>query len=849
MAPRMLSGRQVASRQALPPGPVTLYGPNNQPISSYNFGTFQDPNRWPSPGTPLQPQEPEGTDPRVFGFQAGYNLAYSPRGQNRNLTPFASLRILADTCDLIRLAIQDYKNQVIALEWDVTTKDEAKKEGREADIAAAKKKIEKPDGIQPMHLWLSKMVEEALVTDALSVYRRRTEAGDPHSLVILDGTTITPIVDVNGLPPDPPDPAYYQIVQGVPKVWMTRPFPEDVEPPPGIRKVELLYLPRNPRTWTPYGISPVEFVIIAVNLALRRQMFYLSFYTDGTLPDALYKLPESWTPKSIKEFQQIWKENLAGDDAERRGLRFVPGGTGAGLENPKGHEEWKYEFDEWLGRVICWAFNISHLPISKMMNRAVAEQADVGETDSGLKPIKQFIREFFTSQLNDFYGYPDLQMVFTSDKTVDQEFERQRAVDFIDRGLWTIDDVIVPMGKKPSGIPRFIRTPSGPVFFDDLLSLTPEERRAALAPKPPPGAGEGAVKPGEEGNLPPEAGSEGGKKPPPGKGAGEKGMPEEAKTDLRRWRTKVMKAVKAGRRAPSFETKVVPEGLRIALAEWCAHARTAEDVAWAFKALPRAKRPAVAARKRIRAERELRRVVGDHFKKHAPLLADKVLPHYKDLMKKREEVKKAEGGEGYDGPTDGEVKESLAFDDLMVKIRPILSGTYADAESSASNLSGIEVEFGITDTEAIDYAYDRSAELVGMRVLPDGTLIDNPNPKWSVPQSVRDTIRQKVEQALEEGWSEKELQEAIEGGRIWDWRSDMIARTETAFALNAGTASIYKKAGVERVLIYDGPGCLIDGHDDDEAGVDGEVWTVEEWMDNPIGHPNCRRDAGPILEE
>jgi 2'-5' RNA ligase len=48
-----------------------------------------------------------------------------------------------------------------------------------------------------------------------------------------------------------------------------------------------------------------------------------------------------------------------------------------------------------------------------------------------------------------------------------------------------------------------------------------------------------------------------------------------------------------------------------------------------------------------------------------------------------------------------------------------------------------------------DWADQRAAELVGMRLLPDGTLIENPNAEWNISDRTRDDLRQIIEDAFE----------------------------------------------------------------------------------------------------
>ena len=54
---------------------------------------------------------------------------------------------------------------------------------------------------------------------------------------------------------------------------------------------DLLYRPYNRRIHKAYGFSPVEQIITTVNIALRRQMFTLAYYTEGNVPEALIGTP------------------------------------------------------------------------------------------------------------------------------------------------------------------------------------------------------------------------------------------------------------------------------------------------------------------------------------------------------------------------------------------------------------------------------------------------------------------------------------------------------------------------------------------------------------------------------
>ena len=102
--------------------------------------------------------------------------------------------------------------------------------------------------------------------------RATTRGGALYSLDIIDGATIKPLIGEDGRAPEPPDPAYQQILKGVPAAD----FSAD----------ELLYLPRNLRSHRLYGMSPVEQIALTVNIALRRDAATLDYYRTGSSPDA-----------------------------------------------------------------------------------------------------------------------------------------------------------------------------------------------------------------------------------------------------------------------------------------------------------------------------------------------------------------------------------------------------------------------------------------------------------------------------------------------------------------------------------------------------------------------------------
>src|SRR5262249_15762011 len=139
--------------------------------------------------------------------------------------------------------------------------------------------------------------------------------GQLMGLEQIDGATMRRVLDDWGRTPEGvDDTAYQQILKGMPAI--------------NYRRSDILYRPRNLRVHKIYGYSPVEQIMMTVNIGLRRPIFQLNFFTEGNMPPALIGVPEGWTPDQIRTFQE-WFDNInAGNLAERRRARFVPSAVG-----------------------------------------------------------------------------------------------------------------------------------------------------------------------------------------------------------------------------------------------------------------------------------------------------------------------------------------------------------------------------------------------------------------------------------------------------------------------------------------------------------------------------------------
>jgi hypothetical protein len=424
------------------------------------------PADWFGPLDPMRPQAPPEVAGRVLDFPSGYNLATQPRLYEP--IGFGDLRALADAYDLLRLVIETRKDQMARLGWSIRKR--AADPGGRSGLGRADPRIARieaffrmPDRTHFWDGWLRMLLEDMLVIDAPALYKQRTRAGALFALVPLDGATIKRVIDDWGRTPAPPAPAYQQILKGLPAIDYTA--------------QELLYLPRNRRTHKIYGYSPVEQVVTTVSIALRRQTYLLQYYTEGNVPEALIGTPESWTPDQIREYQDYWDSYFEGNTASRRHAKFVPGGIAKTFIQTK-EPDLKGPFDEWLARVVCFAFSVSAQPFVERMNRATAESAHDTGLEEGLAPLKQWVKQLVDGVILGEFAAPDLEFAWADERAVDPMAAAQIAQIYVQAGIKSVDEARAEIGLDPIGAEPAIYTSQGPVPIGDAAT------EAGLAGRP-----------------------------------------------------------------------------------------------------------------------------------------------------------------------------------------------------------------------------------------------------------------------------------------------------------------------------------------------------------------------------
>lgn len=430
------------------------------PQFSYSLNGNNQGANWFGAGEPMAPQAPKEVRGRAFDYPASVNIINQPR--SGNVFGFTALRAFADNYDLLRIVIEGRKDQMDRLSWVVQPVDNKQKitPQMKTRIKAVTKLLKKPDGEHKFKIWLRMILEDLFVIDAVSIYKRKTVGGTPVSFDQVDGATITRIIDDEGrTPEDPNETSYQQYLKGMPAVnYSTN---------------TLMYRPRNPRINKLYGYSPVEQIMMTINIAIRRQIFQLNYFTEGNIPQALIGVPDTWTPDQIRVFQEWFDNILAGNLAEKRKARFVPSAVGK-TYIPTQETELFGAAEEWLARVTCYAFSTNPEPFIKTTNRAVPGSVSEQTNAEGLDATKCYIKDLVDEIIQDELGEDDLEFIWKGDDELDPAKRQLITSGYLKDGLITVNEGRVDMGREPYDDP----------IFDKPMIMTSNGLAPAIQPEP-----------------------------------------------------------------------------------------------------------------------------------------------------------------------------------------------------------------------------------------------------------------------------------------------------------------------------------------------------------------------------
>lgn len=448
------------------------------------------------PMQPLQPivqPIPFAGVGRPWDYPVGWNTRVIPRSGQK--VGFALLREMSNF-DLVRIMISHVKEQVCSQTWSIGPLD--KKAARDARMDKLEDLFAYPDMVHTWNDWIKELLDQVLVYDTPCVWLRPKLNGDPYSLEIMDGSMISPKIMADGrLPPPEYGPAFQQVLHGLNAVDYIQPVPKGQpvpNDPTGQPYPQLIYKPRFPRIDTVYGYGPIEQLLVTIQIGIRREQFFKDFYEFGSTPDLLLGTPPEWTMDQVQKFWDLWNSMLAGNLAGRRGTMMVPGQVSVKDTKEGALTD---STDEWIIRLICFAFGLSPMPFTKMMNRASGQQHAQQQKDEGIIPYLGWVAEFINHYIRMAYGYRDVVFRWEEETESDPLQEAQRFQLYLNGKVYHPDEVRQKLGDEPMADdlreqmdqPTFSMAPNAIVLPPDQQADA--DKRAAdtaAAMQPGPGA-------------------------------------------------------------------------------------------------------------------------------------------------------------------------------------------------------------------------------------------------------------------------------------------------------------------------------------------------------------------------
>lgn len=347
-----------------------------------------------SPGTPIAPFNPVGSSPQQFDYMIGQNIVQQPRAGEA--ISFDTMRSMLESYDVAQMCIDARLDQIKNLEWDVVRKDNKDKTDYSADIKSVKDFLRKPDGTNLFDDWLSPFLNDLIAYDAPAFFKQRTRGGKLGSLEVIDGTTLTPMIDASGRLPKSPAPGYIQYIKGMPRYWLTAD--------------SVVYRPWRRRSNKIYGFPAVEWLLMNINQDFRQQFYFLQQFTDGSVPGVFAETPESIAndPMKIQQFQTMYDAVMIGDQSAKHKVKWIP--FGSKITKMK-EDKFQVEYPMFLFNKTLSAFKMTsaELGFTENVNKSSGESQENVQYRRTIRPLVRYIHSLMDEIITEL-GYPHLVM-------------------------------------------------------------------------------------------------------------------------------------------------------------------------------------------------------------------------------------------------------------------------------------------------------------------------------------------------------------------------------------------------------------------------------------------------------
>lgn len=474
------------------------YGANPLPRPPSDFASLF------GPGYPLFPDalDPLRSDGRAGPRRYQYRVTENIQLVDRDV-PWTTLRRVASEVDVVARCIELVQDAMSGMHWQwgfskqiinqIRVDHNEPNSGRATTIAR-QKYGEELDRIQKFFArpdermgytfiqWLTLMVWAQLVYDGIAIYPSYTLKGELHSLSLLDTSTIKLLLDNQGFTPQPPAPAFQQILYGFPRGEYQAEAAGDGSVPNGFKQDQLAYYIRRPRLHTHYGFSAVEESLNYATLYAQRQEWMHAEWSHGVTPKMVVEIEgtETWTPDQLAYYQQTTNDQWSGQTQRRQQLMVMrPGMKATQLQEMA--EVYKSDYDQWLVMQIGAKFGVPQmqLGIPMVLHNLGSGSQNASSMDLADKFSLDSLVNFLVDCINDlarrFLGMgPEITITALHANSDDADLAQAQAdASDVDHGIRTRNEIRaergIPLSTEPEADELGVTTATGVTFLSGQL--------------------------------------------------------------------------------------------------------------------------------------------------------------------------------------------------------------------------------------------------------------------------------------------------------------------------------------------------------------------------------------------
>jgi hypothetical protein len=349
----------------------------------------------------------------------------------------ANLRKFAET-PLVRRAINIIKDRVASMDWQVRLKRDYSPDKvgyASRKLAILRHTLEAPNDSDSFRTLIEQVLEDALVGGFGAMEMDLTGLPErPFELWPVDGASIQINPRWDGTAGSPRYAQSTGLAGGAGLV----PLNDD----------ELMYVRMNPRSYTPFGLGPLEVAFETVNTFLSAHRFAGKLASNSVVQYALW-LNES-APAQQERLIRWWQDEIEGTgrvplistEQKPEVLRFAQG-TDADL---------RLNWQQFLIRMVANAFGLPPLllGLEQSVNRATATELMDEAFHSAITPLARLVaehisRDLFAKRL----GWHEFEFVFNELDARDEMSEIQIQTALLAAGVLTVNEVRAMRGLAP----------------------------------------------------------------------------------------------------------------------------------------------------------------------------------------------------------------------------------------------------------------------------------------------------------------------------------------------------------------------------------------------------------------